>query len=100
MKEFAYCLKLFIYISFLFATLKWNSYSIFGKKCNLPKLNKEVFSQKLLFLLFLLNPDNYEGVVRKKVPAIKVNLSAANAPPPKGYYLFLLADGLGDDTFG
>ena len=43
----------------------------FAKKRNLLKLNKEVFSQKLRFLLFSLNPDNYEGVVRKKVDGNK-----------------------------
>lgn len=39
-----------------------------------------------------------KGYTKRKSTAIKINLSAANAPPPKGYYLFLLHDDLECDT--
>lgn len=52
--------------------------------------NKKVFAKKLRFLFFTLAI--MKGYTKRKSTAIKINLSAANAPPPKGYYLFLLDD--------
>lgn len=43
----------------------------FPKKAQFAKIKQRNISQKAAISTFLLNPDNYEGVVRKKVDGNK-----------------------------
>lgn len=61
---------LFIF-AFYFPTLNWNGYNTCSKLQFAKKLNKERFCAKTAISTFLLNPDNYEGVLRKKVDGNK-----------------------------
>lgn len=94
-----YIKSFFSFIFYAIVKCYFTVTSLFAKISQFANTHKRVSRKKLAniyFLLFSLNPRNYEGVVSKRESlAIKVNLSPANAPPPKGYYLFLLADGLG-----
>lgn len=65
----------------------------------MQNINKEIFAKTLRFLFLPSTLAIKKGCTKRKSTAIKINLSAANAPPPKGYYLFLLHDDLECDTF-